>query len=153
MNKLLWALLLLVAIVVAIPAGAYWAGMDNALGKPIPPDAVRYSETQAREVWVERELASRIAVRRVTPWHFYHLIWCSRNDAHIEDYLSCGDEYPGLRAAGYVAKRFLAGHLKEDGLMWRYLSRTALTIWITRNWSEQELVAELIRLKRTPEIL
>jgi len=151
MKLLLWSLLLLAVIAAAIPAGAYWAGMDNAGGKPVPPDDISYTESQAQEVWANREQAFPIELRRITPWHFYHLVWCSRDDAHIEDYLSCGDQYPGLRAAGYVSKRFLVGHLKHEGLMWRYLSRTALTIWISRNWSEQQLVAELIRLKHTPE--
>ena len=56
---------------------------------------------------------------------------------------------PGIARARIRAKRFLVGHLKHEGLTWRYLSRAALTIWISRNGSEQQWVAELIRLKHT----
>jgi hypothetical protein len=150
MKKLIAFLLFLAVVVAAIPGAAYWIGMDNMEGPPAPPDKPRYLEFQAREVWAARQEAWPPTLKPVTPWHFYHLVWCSRHDRDIEDFLSCDDEYPGLRAAGYVAKRHLDLHLKQRGLIWRYLSRTALTIWISRHWSKEELVAELIRLKHVP---
>lgn len=152
MKKLLVVLILLAAFFGALPWAAYWAGMDNMDAMPEPPVDQGFTEFQARAVWEERKELPPIAMQAITPWHFYHLIWCSRNDDDIEDFLSCGYEYPGLRAAAYVAKRHLVDHAKQRGLIWRYMSRSALTIWITRNWSETEVVAELLRIKTLPPI-
>jgi hypothetical protein len=133
MKKLLVVVVLLAALVVGgVPVAAYLAGMDNMV------------------VWEERKELPPIALQAITPWHFYALIWCSRHNDDIEDFLTCGDRYPGLRAAAYVAKRHLDDHLKQRGLIWRYMSRAALTIWISRNWTAEQLVWELVRLKSLP---
>lgn len=152
MKKLLIVIALLAAFFAALPAVAYWMGMDNMDAKPMPPMGLSYPAYQADAVWEERRELPPIFMKAITPWHFYHLIWCSRNDSDIEDFLSCGYEYPGLKAAAYVAKRHLHDHLKQRGLIWRYLSRSALTIWITRHWTVEEVVAELIRIKSLPPI-
>jgi hypothetical protein len=150
MKTLLIVAVVLTAFFGALPWGAYRMGMANMDAPPVPPDTVTYPDYEARAVWEERKEALPMALRPITPWHFYQLIWCSRDDENVEDMLSCGTEYPGLRAAAYVAKRYLDEHLIRRGLVWRYLSRAALTIWISRNWSVQQVVGELIRLKQTP---
>lgn len=150
MKKLLIVAVLLAAFFAALPWLAYRMGMDNMDAGPLPPEAVNYTDPQAMAVWEERKEALPIALHPITPWHFYHLIWCSRYDDNIEDFLGCGNEYPGLHAAAYVAKRHLDEHLIHRGLVWRYMSRAALTVWISRNWSVERVVAELIRLKQTP---
>jgi len=146
----LWVLMLMLLLAATLPLGAYWLGMNNITEKPQPLAAIRVTESQARAVWRERQEIFPIALRPITPYHFYELLWCSRNDDAIEDYLACDDRYPGLRAAAYVAKHYLDTHLHKHGLIWRYLSRASLVIWISRNWTVQELVAELIRIKNTP---
>lgn len=151
MKKLLVVVLLLAALFVAgVPVAAYLAGMDNMDDRPPPPERITYREYQAMVVWEERKELPPIALQAITPWHFYALIWCSRYNDDIEDFLTCGDRYPGLRAAAYVAKRHLDDHLKQRGLIWRYMSRAALTIWISRNWTAEQLVRELVRLKSLP---
>lgn len=147
MKKLLVLLFLILLLAAAAPPLAYWAGLDNTVGRPLPPD-LHYDKVDAGRVWLERKEALPVQLRSITPWHWYELLWCSRNDDKPEDFLSCGDRYPGLRASGFVAKEYLIDNMHERGLLWRYLSRTALTIWITQNWNERELVAELIRLRK-----
>jgi len=147
MKKLLVLLVLLLLLAAAAPPLAYWAGLENTVGRPVPQN-VPYSNVEAGRVWLERKEALPVQLRSITPWHWYELLWCSRNDDKLEDFLTCGDRYPGLRASGFVAKEYLIQNMKESGLLWRYLSRTALTIWITQNWNERDLVAELIRLRK-----
>jgi len=150
MKKLLAVILLLAGFFAALPPAAYLAGMNNMDSRPSAPERVRYGDVEAMKVWDERKEMPPIRLRAITPWHFYPLIWCSRDNLEIEDFLTCGDAYPGLRATAYVAKRHLDDHLKQRGLIWRYLSRAALTIWISRNWTVEQVVQELIRLKALP---
>lgn len=152
MKKMLIVLGLLAAFFAALPVVAYWMGMENMDARPVPPTEVAHPQYLADAVWEERRELPPIHMEAITPWHFYHLIWCSRNDDEIEDFLSCGIEYPGLQAAAYVAKRHLHDHIKQRGLIWRYLSRTALAIWITRHWTAEEVAAELIRIRSLPPI-
>ena len=147
MKKLFWLLVLLLFVGVAAPPAAYWLGLENTRGRPAAP-TIMYTGVEAQKTWILRKEALPIRLRPITPWDWYELLWCSRNDDKPEDFLTCGDKYPGLRASGFVAKEFLIRNIKNNGLVWRYLSRTAMTIWITRHWSEPELVAELVRLGR-----
>jgi len=146
MKKLFGLLLFFVLIGAAAPPLAYWLGLNNVLGRPVV-QTIPYTGVEGGRVWLERKEALPVRLRPITPWHWYQLLWCSRHDERPEDFLTCGDRYPGLRASGFVAKEYLIGNMKESGLFWRYLSRTALTIWITQHWNERELVGELIRLR------
>jgi len=147
MKKLFGLLLFILLIGAAAPPTAYWLGLENTQGRPQPPQ-LAYTPAEAQRTWLDRKEQLPVRVRPITPWHWYELLWCSRHDERPEDFLTCGDRYPGLRAAGFVAKEYLIENIKERGLLWRYLSRTALTIWITRHWSERELLSELVRLRR-----
>ena len=145
-KVMLWGMLILLLLAAGLPMGAYWLGLDNAVGRPQPPAALKYSGRSASLVWKLRKETFPIALRPITPWHFYELLWCSRYDDTLEDFLTCDGKYPGLRAAAYVARQYLEKNMKQNGVVWRYLSRTALTIWISRNWQVEQLVAQLIRI-------
>jgi len=145
-KTIFWGLLLLLLLGSGLPLGAYWLGLENAIGRPVPPSSLRFSTTSAAVVWNQRKEVFPITLRPITPWHFYDLLWCSRNDDTLEDFLTCNRKYPGLRASAYVAKAHLIGKMKQNGVVWRYLSRTSLAIWMSRNWSSEQLVAELIRI-------
>jgi len=146
-KAIFWGVLVLSVLGAGLPMGAYWLGLDNTIGRPTPPKFVSTGKTSAAAVWRQRKETFPITLRPITPWHFYELLWCSKNDDTLEDFLTCDDKYPGLRASAYVAKAYLKYNMKQEGVVWRYLSRTALTIWISRHWSSQELVAALIRIK------
>ena len=146
-KAIFWGILVLFVLGAGLPMGAYWLGLDNTVGRPTAPRSVTVAKTSAAEVWKLRKEPFPIALRPITPWHFYELLWCSRDDDTLEDFLTCNGKYPGLRASAYVAKAYLKDNMKQEGVVWRYLSRTALAIWISRNWSARELVAELIRIE------
>ena len=121
--------------------------MENANGRPTSP-RITYTEQDVLATWTSRKENLPIDLRSITPWHWYDLIWCSLEDDQPEDFLTCGTGYPGLRASGFIAREYLVNNVKRDGLIWRYLSRAAMTTWITRNWSKDDLAAELVRLGR-----
>ncbi len=145
-KAIFWGILILSLLGAGLPMGAYWLGLENSVGRPVPPKSLTFSRTTAATVWRQRQEVFPIALRPITPWHFYELLWCSKDDRSLEDFLTCDEKYPGLRASAYIAKAYLKDKMRREGLVWRYLSRTALAIWISRNWSDRELVAELIRI-------
>ena len=148
MKKLIVFLLVVLIAAAAMPWALYGVGLWNTDGRPTPPTQMGYDAFEATQAWNERAEVNPPALRAITPWHFYHLLWCSQNDQTLEDFLTCGDLYPGLRASAYVAKNYLITHIHRDGILWRYLSRTALTIWLSNAWNKDDLMAELVRLRR-----
>ena len=46
----------------------------------------------------------------------------------------------GARAAWLVARNYTGRHLKHGGGLWPQLSDMALTIWITQNWTTDQVV-------------
>ena len=147
MKKLLWLVVIALSLAGTAPFVAYWIGMENAVGRPVVPQ-IHYAQKDALAVWQMRKEALPISLRPISTWHWYELIWCSLDDDQPGDFLTCGTSYPGLRASGFVAKEYLIKNMKRSGLIWRYLSRAAITVWITKNWSKDDLVAELVRLGR-----
>jgi hypothetical protein len=148
-KKLFVFLLVLLILAAGVPWALYALGRSNMSAPPEPPTAnYRFSPSEERAVWSARDEIFPPSLRPVTPWHFYHLLWCSQDDQDLEDFLTCGDQYPGLRSAAYAAKYHLRDHIERDGLIWRYLARTALAIWISRNWTKDQLVAYLVQLQR-----
>jgi hypothetical protein len=149
-KKLSVFLLIVIILAAAAPWALYGVGLLNVTEPPQPPTAnFKFSPSEERAVWAARDEIFPSELRSITPWHFYHLLWCSQNDQDLEDFLTCEDLYPGLRAAAYAAKYHLRNHMKRDGVIWRYLSRTALAISITRHWTKDELVAYLVQLQRS----
>jgi hypothetical protein len=142
--------LIAVALLAAVtPWALYGLGRMNITALPEPPPDLTYGPSEEALVWAARDEIFPPTLRAITPWHFYNLLWCSHNDKDLEDFLTCDEDYPGLRAAAYAAKYHLRDHMERDGVIWRYLSRTALTIWISDTWTKDELVAYLIMLQRS----
>ncbi|MCP3866499.1 MAG: hypothetical protein GY703_00060 [Gammaproteobacteria bacterium] len=149
MKKLLTLTVILLVLIAGVPWGLYGLGMKNMTQSPIPPGRLVYSQMEENRVWKARRESLPSTLRSITPWHFYHLLWCSRNDRDLEDFLTCGNLYPGLRAAAYAAKYHLRNHMERDGVIWRYLSRTALAIHISGAWTKDELMAYLVGIHRS----
>ena len=81
-----------------------------------------------------------IAVQPLSPW------------VYARDLATSGpssSSMAGADAAWLIARRYSAGHLKKKRMLWWHLSGAALTVWITRNWSSDQVVttaAGLVRL-------
>lgn len=149
MKKLLIFLSSILILAAAIPWALYELGMTNMSMRPAPPENPIHGRADEHLVWTARKEVLPPVLRPVTPWHFYHLLWCSKDDRELEDFLTCGNEYPGLRAAAYAAKYHLKYHIERNGIIWRYLSRTALAIHISRYWSKEQLISYLIKIHRS----
>ncbi len=49
---------------------------------------------------------------------------------------------PGARIAWFIARNHNAENLKNRHMIWWHTSGMALTIWLTRNWSTDQLIAK-----------
>ena len=116
---------------IAHPWALYWLGLSNVEGRPRPSG--NNSSCTAAEHRLFRTLGvdSRPRLDPISPWSY-------------EVALLSGSEMQstGVAAAWIVARHYNAGHIQGRRSLWWHLSGAALTIWLTRNWSNEEILCE-----------
>jgi hypothetical protein len=127
MRRLLVFSLLVVAIVDLTPWALYGIGLDNTTGRPIPQS--HSSPTSAGETHRGADQPS-MKVKPISPWGY--IITIASTDSGVFD--------EGTKAAWLVARNYNLSHLKKRQALWWHLSGAALTIWLTRNWTSEEIL-------------
>lgn len=101
---------------------------------PIPAIPETYSPEAIAEAWMQCKEALPVEVKATNPWS-------------VAIKLMAGDSFspsPGERAAWRIASNYNAAH-RQGGNTWWHMSGAALTIWITRQWSVEQIGATLVR--------
>jgi hypothetical protein len=109
-------------------------------GRPNPPPSSNYL-TPADRALLERtfRVTKPITVERLSPWAYVTFI--------LEDPKRTAAA-SGVEAAWIVAQHYNARHLERRSSIWWHLSGAALTIWITRHWSSDEVLCAAVTLVR-----
>jgi hypothetical protein len=130
------AVVLLAAL--SLPLGVYWFGLSNISGRP--ERLARTANIAADTALLQQEFGSAapVAVHAQDPWSFTAslamdvLLDKSAKDLHLDN---------GSRAIWLVASDYNIRHLKSRrGLRW-HISGVALSIWLSRNWTTEEVIA------------
>lgn len=117
------------------PWGLYWVGLYGANGRPELP-TLSISQLEKEEIWRRARGSGEPNVISITP---YEYIFAN----------AFGDERkPGLLVAWWVASQYLLEHREQKGMSWWHLSGAALTIWLTRNWSTEQILAKAAKSSR-----
>lgn len=125
--------LVLVAIVAAAPWLAYGAGLLNLDGRPEPPPrAERLSVAEQEVVRIALRKSGALVVPELSPWG-----WAASLVVDPEEL-----RRPGVAAARAAAEAWTAGHLRLRHPWMRRTSSVALTIWLTRNWTTEQILRE-----------
>ncbi len=104
-----------------------YAGMLASLdGRPMRPEHLLPAQEQVR-IW---QLADGTGDLRSEPLSLYGFAW--------ELFAPTGQPAPMETLAGWVACEHLRAQAHRSMLGW-HLSNAALTVWLTRNWTAQEL--------------
>lgn len=136
LNRLLYGVVLLALLVIVIgPWGLYWLGLHAVNGVPEPPTSVA-TETEINEIWLEFKGKGLPEVAPTSPHvYIYQLYKHNINNT-------------GLRLAWQVASNHLITNKKYKGNGWWHLSGAALTIWVSRNWSSEQIFTKVAEIKR-----
>jgi hypothetical protein len=123
-----------VLCVVAVFAAAgpwclYWLGLHGAEGKPVAPVVLASRDVQL-EAW-RRVRGSGIPT--IVPLNPY--TYTSVNGAP-------GPQEASTLIAWHVASDHMLQHRKYKSMLWWHFSGAALTIWLTRNWTVEQLLTE-----------
>ena len=130
------------SLITLAPPGLYALGLNNVNGRPSPPASCH--PTPADRALLERtfRMAQPMTVKPLSPWAYLNFI--------LEDD-AWNPAAGGVEAASFVAQHYNTQHLKDRRAIAWHLSGAALTIWITRHWSgDQVLCAAVDVLRQTP---
>lgn len=133
-HKAIFSMVAIMALLALLPGFVYMVGLAKVHGRPTPADPARFSQGAILAAWQQCRETSPIMVQSINPWG-------------VVGNLLFGDPLratPGERAAWRIASSHNASHPVGNNLWW-HTSGTALTIWITRHWSAEQVGATLVR--------
>ena len=131
------ALVVLLGLVASLPWIAYAVALAQIDGRPTPPAIQRLSPEQIESLHLSLRKAGPLTVPELSPWEYvFDLVWNPER-------LSSG----GVAAAWVVAKDFNLKHLKGRRSTWWHFSGAALVVWLTRNWSSDQVLARAFEIE------
>jgi hypothetical protein len=134
----------LIVLIALAPLGLYALGLSNVDGRPSPASSGH--PTAADEALLERtfRISQPITVEPLSPWSYV--------TSALEDPKRTAAS-GGVDAAWVVARHYNAHHLENRSSTWWHLSGAALTIWITRHWTSDQVLSAAAALIRQSDSL
>jgi hypothetical protein len=133
-------LIALVLVVLLVPWGLYQWGLSNIDGRPVPPHGTVLSVEDDALLRRHLHAHSSISIEPLSPWRYVAaLIMSGREQSLLGS---------GADAAWLIARNYNSSHLKDRHTIYWHLSGAALTIWITRHWTADQILAGAADLAR-----
>lgn len=139
-----WCRRLLIGLVVAaltvIGAGPwllYGIGLRSIDGRPDHASQATVAPQDVEALWRKLRIQRPVRIEPLSPYAYLWVILRGEPRALA----------PAAMLAWQIARAHNADHL-ADHRAW-HLSGAALTIWLTRNWTENELIAKAVELDRS----
>jgi hypothetical protein len=130
------------------PWALYWLALTKIVGRPSHALQATFAAEDADALW--RQLREPMPIR-VEPMSPYSYPWAILRCGAAGTRRLCpvrGYDLPrGSGLAEMVARSHNAKNLPDHG--WWHFSGAALAIWLTRNWTADQLIAKGIELDRT----
>lgn len=133
-RNTLAALLALSGVAFSIPAIVYGVGLLKIEGRPVPADPRNYSTAELSAAWQRCHDRLPVSVVPLNPWGVAAGFFWGDGQMHG------AGQYAAMRVARAHNDQHVSG-----GMFWWHLSGGALTIWVTRNWTAEQIAATLVR--------
>lgn len=118
------------ALLLASPLGLYWLGLNGVDGLPQKPLLLASKEQQLL-VWRDARGDGAPRIGAMNPYSFVITLLVDENPSAPPDQL----------IVWRLASSYLVDHQRNKGMGWWHLSVAALTIWLSRNWSSEEILS------------
>ncbi|RDH42386.1 hypothetical protein [Zooshikella ganghwensis] len=148
--KLLKRLVLLFLIVILVlPYLLYWYGMSVWQSRPMPAHAI-LTQVEAENVWSAVGGVGAPNLKAVGPWQFVLYFGCSI--AQLEGTnRKCEQKYAGFLPVILIIEHYQQQELIKLPAWQKAIVSSALVIWVTNNWTIDQVLASLVEVK--PEYL
>lgn len=132
-------LALVILFFVLAPWGLYGLGLLNISGRPVAPVNTTLDPKIAENIWHKSGEKGVIRVESLSPYSY--ITSFTENDSLKE----------GSHIAWFVARNFNSNNLKSHRMIWWHLSGAAMTIWLSRNWTVEQLLAKAFEIQAHQE--
>jgi hypothetical protein len=133
-TKAIFTACALVLLITSLPVILYAVGLSKVQGRPIAANPNQYTQTDLAKKWSQCSENGPLFLESINPWQASY-------DLYKADLYSAR---PGHRASWVVAKAHNVKHRKGGMAEW-HLSGIALTTWVSRNWTAEQLSATALR--------
>ena len=116
-------------LLVASPLILYGVGLNAIESLPVPPVGIA-TEAQQANVWLRVRGHGTPQVQKLNPYSYIYSV------------ATAAPQDPSALVAWQVAAEHLLVHRRSTGMSWWHLSGAALTIWVTRNWSSEQILSQ-----------
>jgi hypothetical protein len=142
---LIGSLLSTLVIVISLPIGLYEIGLMNIDGRPAPPIQTSNAASDGAFLQQAFRKPEPLAIRVLNPWS-YAAGFLTNDDPGSDD---------GSIAAWVIARDYNESHLRNRRMTFWHLSGAALTIWVSRHWTAEQIVsaaAAITRARPNPKL-
>jgi hypothetical protein len=126
------------ALLLALPLALYWLGLSGVEGRPHKPEQLA-PPAQQDAVWTQLRGSGMPHVSRDDPYSYVGSLLFSQLEHTSSSHRVCW----------WVARDYLATHRRHKGMGWWHLSGAALTIWLSRNWTSEEILSRAAQLQES----
>jgi hypothetical protein len=128
------------ALLLGLPPALYWLGLSGVEGRPQKPRQLASIEQQ-NVVWKRARGTGAAHVAADDPYSYFVSVLFAQ-PKHTP---------PGQLVTWLVARDYLLTHQRHQGMGWWHLSGAALAIWLSRNWTSEEILSRAAQLKLAVE--
>jgi len=118
------------ALVLASPPTLYCLGLSGVDGRPQKPLQL-VSNEQQELVWKRARAKGTPRIDAMNPYSFVITLLTKKDASSPPDQL----------IVWWVASGYLLSHQRYQGMIWWHLSGAALSIWVSRNWTSEEILS------------
>jgi len=138
---ILFSIIFIVGLILFIscPYLFYTYGLNriNELPKPLN---IKIDKSVRQKIWLDYQGEGSPKMVKVSPYDSMYSIICLNQASIVQDMKKCYNKYPGFRHAQIFAVYYLRESEKHSKqLLWEF-SAFALSIWLTKNWSIDDIL-------------
>lgn len=126
------------ALLLGFPFALYCLGMSGVEGRPSKPRQLASIEHQT-VVWKRARGTGMPHVAVDDPYTYFASVLFTQPTRTP----------PGQLLTWLVARDYLVTHKRYKGMAWWHLSGAALAIWLSRNWTSEEILSRAAELQQS----
>lgn len=125
-------------LVLVLPLALYSLGLSGVEGRLQKPLQLASAEQKA-DVWSRARGEGMPHVVGDNPYSYVARVLFEREQRTP----------PGQLVTWWVAREYLMRHKQHKGMGWWHLSGAAVTIWLSRNWTSDEILSAAVQLRQS----
>ena len=126
------------ALLLGLPLALYSLGLSGVDGRPQKPVKLASAE-QKIAVWKRARGEGMPYVEADNPYSYVASVFFAQGPRTP----------PGQLVTWWVARDYLVRHKRYTGMGWWHLSGAALAIWMSRNWTSDEILTAAAQLRQS----